>query len=34
MRPSTVTLLTTLSIIAVHGLNPRSKKDDVHAWDT
>jgi hypothetical protein len=22
------------SIIAVHGLNPRSKPDDGHAWDT
>lgn len=22
------------SIIAVHGLNPRNKKDDDHAWDT
>jgi len=27
-------LLTGISIIAVHGLNPRSKKDDHHAWDT
>lgn len=33
-RPSYVTLLTTSSIIAVHGLNPRSKKDTDHAWDT
>jgi hypothetical protein len=29
-----VTLLTVRSIIAVHGLNPRSKKDADHAWDT
>jgi hypothetical protein len=29
-----VILLTTLSIIAIHGLNPRSKKDTDHAWDT
>jgi hypothetical protein len=33
-RPFYVTLLTTSSIIAVHGLNPRSKKDTDHAWDT
>ena len=33
-RPFTVTLLTVFSIIAVHGLNPRSKKDADHAWDT
>jgi hypothetical protein len=33
-RPSYVTLLTTSSIITVHGLNPRSKKDTDHAWDT
>jgi triacylglycerol esterase/lipase EstA (alpha/beta hydrolase family) len=33
-RPSYVTLLTTSSIIVVHGLNPRSKKDTAHAWDT
>src|SRR5436190_22233001 len=33
-RLSTVTLLTVFSIIAVHGLNPRSKKDADHAWDT
>jgi len=26
--------LTVFSIIAVHGLNPRSKKDADHAWDT
>jgi triacylglycerol esterase/lipase EstA (alpha/beta hydrolase family) len=26
--------LTLSSIIAVHGLNPRSKKDASHAWDT
>ena len=26
--------LTLFSIIAVHGLNPRSKKDADHAWDT
>jgi len=32
--PSVLTLLTTCSIIAVHGLNPRSKKDADHAWDT
>ena len=32
--PSYVTMLTVLSIIAVHGLNPRSKKDIDHAWDT
>ncbi|KAI0448300.1 hypothetical protein F5B21DRAFT_155524 [Xylaria acuta] len=25
---------TTIDIIAVHGLNPRSKADDEHAWDT
>jgi hypothetical protein len=31
---SVLTLLTTCSIIAVHGLNPRSKKDADHAWDT
>ncbi|KAI1172154.1 hypothetical protein F4777DRAFT_524116 [Nemania sp. FL0916] len=24
----------TIDIIAVHGLNPRSKKDSDHAWDT
>jgi hypothetical protein len=29
-----VTLLTTSSIIAVHGLNPRCKKDTDHAWRT
>lgn len=28
------TLLTTFSIIAVHGLNPRSKDDATHAWDS
>ena len=33
-RPSCVPLLTSSSIIAVHGLNPRSKKDTDHAWDT
>ena len=33
-HPSYVTLLTTSSIIVVHGLNPRSKKDTAHAWDT
>ena len=33
-HPSCVTMLTVLSIIAVHGLNPRSKKDTDHAWDT
>jgi triacylglycerol esterase/lipase EstA (alpha/beta hydrolase family) len=33
-HPFTVTLLTLLSIIAVHGLNPRSKNDADHAWDT
>lgn len=27
-------LLTICSIIAVHGLNPRSKDDARHAWDT
>ena len=27
-------LLTPSSIIAVHGLNPRSKNDTNHAWDT
>jgi triacylglycerol esterase/lipase EstA (alpha/beta hydrolase family) len=32
--PSTVTLLTVFSIIAIHGLNPRSKDDADHAWDT
>jgi hypothetical protein len=34
MCHSTMTLLTAFSIIAVHGLNPRSKKDTDHAWDT
>jgi triacylglycerol esterase/lipase EstA (alpha/beta hydrolase family) len=29
-----VILLTPSSIIAVHGLNPRSKNDTNHAWDT
>ena len=29
-----MTLLTVFSIIAVHGLNPRSKNDADHAWDT
>jgi hypothetical protein len=29
-----VTLLIVSSIIAVHGLNPRSKNDIDHAWDT
>jgi triacylglycerol esterase/lipase EstA (alpha/beta hydrolase family) len=29
-----MTLLTTSSIIAIHGLNPRSKNDRDHAWDT
>jgi hypothetical protein len=33
-RHSTVTMLTVFSIIAIHGLNPRSKKDADHAWDT
>lgn len=33
-RPSYVSLLTISSIFAVHGLNPRSKKDTDHAWDT
>lgn len=27
-------LLTRSSIIAVHGLNPKSKPADEHAWDT
>ncbi|GKT51856.1 protein SERAC1 [Colletotrichum spaethianum] len=27
-------LVNSHSIVAVHGLNPRSKKDDDHAWDT
>jgi hypothetical protein len=31
---STVSLLIVFSIIAVHGLNPRSKNDADHAWDT
>lgn len=26
--------LTRLSIVAVHGPNPRSKDDEQHAWDT
>ncbi|KAI1385773.1 uncharacterized protein F4822DRAFT_354383 [Hypoxylon trugodes] len=29
-----ITLLTILSVIAVHGLNPRGKADSDHAWDT
>ena len=29
-----MTSLTICSIVAIHGLNPRSKKDDDHAWDT
>ena len=29
-----MTTLTISSIIAVHGLNPRSKNDADHAWDT
>jgi hypothetical protein len=29
-----VILLTCISIIAVHGLNPRSKPNDQHAWNT
>ncbi|PMD15703.1 hypothetical protein NA56DRAFT_753751 [Hyaloscypha hepaticicola] len=33
-RPSYVILLTPSSIIAVHGLNPRSKNDTDHAWAT
>jgi hypothetical protein len=32
--PSVLTLLIIYSIIAIHGLNPRSKKDTDHAWDT
>jgi len=34
IHPSYVTLLTTATIIAVYGLNPRSKNDTDHAWDT
>ncbi|KAK7421105.1 hypothetical protein QQZ08_010109 [Neonectria magnoliae] len=29
-----ITRLTYYSIIVVHGLNPRSKADETHAWDT
>ena len=31
---SYLALLTISSIIAIHGLNPRSKNDADHAWDT
>ena len=34
MQSPAVALLTSASIIAVHGLNPRSKEDVAHAWDT
>lgn len=33
-RSLIITMLIMSSIIAVHGLNPRSKKDRDHAWDT
>ena len=29
-----ISSLTKNSIVAVHGLNPRSKNDEDHAWDT
>lgn len=32
--PSPIEVTETPSIIAVHGLNPRSKSDADHAWDT
>lgn len=32
--PALTSSLIQFSIIAVHGLNPRSKDDEEHAWDT
>lgn len=34
MKPYRLDMANERSIIAVHGLNPRSKKDADHAWDT
>ena len=32
--PELISSLIKNSIVAVHGLNPRSKNDEDHAWDT